>query len=79
MLDKIKWLKPGKWVWVVQDEDKTQQFRKIAIFLEFNNPGDLPPLDCWVVWKENDQFISGQVAVNELIPLNNCTGWNYMP
>lgn len=74
MLDKSQWLKPGKWVWVVMNEDNNRQERFIAMVLDKDNLGDV-----WVTYKNVNMFISGQVSVKDLIPLNSCTGWDYHP
>lgn len=77
MIDKCM-LKPNKWVWVVSNENEHRQSRRIALFLQKDDLGD-----CWVCWKEgngsDEKFVTGQVSIGDLIPLHNCTGWNYFP
>jgi len=74
MLDKSQWLKPGKWVWVVINEDNNRQERFIALVLDKDTLGDI-----WLSYKKGDKFVSGQFCVKDLIPLNSCTGWDYHP
>lgn len=74
-LNKDKHLSPGRWVWVVQNESKTEQHRTLGIFLDRDSLGD-----AWVAISLPDgTFEAGQYGIGDLIPLNNCTGWNYSP
>lgn len=74
MIDKDIQLKPGKWCWIVQNESTTEQHRTIGLVLEKDNLGDV-----WMVVRKGEKFVAGQYGIGDLIPLHNCTGWDYIP
>ncbi len=74
MLDKKKHLRMGQWCWIVEEESDFRQVRKIGLFLEKDHLGDV-----WMVIKNGDKFQTGLYSLRDIIPLHNCTGWNYMP
>ena len=74
MFDKNIHLKLGQWCWIVCDQSDTEQNRMIGMFLEKDDLGDV-----WMVTKKGDKFETGQYSIRDLIPLHNCTGWNYRP
>ncbi len=75
MLKVNQWIKPGKWAWLVCDEGNGLQNRRIVIILDRAKEGEIS-----VVWrKDENKFSTDTVMVKDLIPLNSCTGWDYLP
>jgi len=79
LVDKRRWIKPGQWCWVVQNEDDNRQNRFIAMILDKPYENEVQ-----VTYVENNSaarlvFKSGIVEVSEIIILHNCTGWDYQP
>ena len=75
--DKRQWLKIGKWVWVVHNEDQYRQARFVAMVLEEEKEGEIK-----LVYRNRyddytTDFHTGIFSVADLIPLSNCTGWDY--
>lgn len=77
--DKRQWLKVGKWVWVVHNEDKYRQARYVAMVLEEEKEGEIKLVYRIRHDDHTTNFHTGTFMVDELIPLTSCTGWDYHP
>jgi hypothetical protein len=67
----IKHIKTGQWVLIYFYEAPP----KIGLVLDKDNLGD------WIVafYSDNRIMKTGTWSTRDLIPLHNCTGWDYKP